>query len=41
MDSSASDEDKMAYPLAGDIVKRAPANVRWERLDMLYYVGVA
>lgn len=29
-----------AYPLARDVVERAPSNLSWERLDVLDYIGL-
>lgn len=36
----ALDDGKKEYPLAQDIFKEAPANLKWERLYVSNYIGL-
>lgn len=38
MDGPALDKERMACPLAHDVVKGAPANLNWEQMDVLDYI---
>lgn len=40
MDGSALDKEGTTYMPAWDAVKGTPANVIWERLDLLDFIGL-
>lgn len=40
VDGPALNDEEKAYLLARDVVKGLPANVNWERLDVLDYIGL-
>lgn len=40
VDGLALDEEVKAYLLARDVVKGVPANLNWEPLDVLDYIGL-
>lgn len=41
VDGPGLDEQERAYPLTQDVFQGAPANLSWERLDVLEYIGLA